>query len=126
MVLVTKMLERTVRDIVQGNVRNTRDDPQHILPDPLQHYARDHIWQCERIHPRRLLQSSAHDGKGVDRGDEESDSHLCCGEEGRETGGQCIGSDGAALGLGMGRDGPDFGEGIDKDAYVAENDEQFK
>ena len=72
------------------------------------------------------MESKTHDGDDVDRGDEEVGEPLELGDADGETGGHGVRSDGAALGLGVGRGRHDFGDAIAKVVCGAENNEKFE
>jgi hypothetical protein len=126
MKLVPEMLKRIVRERLQRNARNAREHPHRALREPLSPDATHHLWQRERVHPRWLLESKTPDGEDVDRGDEEIGEPLECGDVDRERGGHGVGSDGAALGSGVGRGRLGFGEVIAIVVCGAENDEKFE
>ena len=74
-----------------------------------------------------LLQSSNRDGDHVNRRVEESDAQLeCVEEDAEETSRNGVGSDKSALGLSIGKGGPDCGDSMGKLIGGAEDDEEFQ
>ena len=126
MKLVTEMLERIVRERLQGDARDGREHPHRVLQEPLHPEPSHHLWQRERVHPPWLLESKTHDGDDVGRGDEEIGEPFEHGDVDGERGGHGVWPDGAALGSGVGSGIRDFGKVIAIVVCGAENDEKFE